>query len=421
MADDALVAEVERLRAENEALRLRMAMRRRPGRRSAWALLVLGCMLAALSVPAIWLRVTLLDTDAYVDTVAPIAAHPTVQTAVADRLDGEIDRRIDFGALASQVLPERAGVLAPVIQTGVHSFIRSRLDEFTRSQRFQVLWTEANRRAHARLVELLVGGRTGRLALDEDTVYLDLSPVVDRIRSGLQERGLSPIAAAIPPTVDGRVTLVQSHALVRVQSGIRLLKALAIVLPLLALACLAGAIWLTRPRRRGLLRAGIGVALTMLVLLAALGLARSAYLDALGRGAFPHGAAADIFDTLTAFLRTGLRIALAAAVVLALASFAFGLPFARIWRSLVTDSRRALIAERRTPLLLAVAAVAGCFLVLRDPLTGRAALVIVFVAALAAGAIVLLGLQAGEAVAEDVGADHQRDRGHQHSVVGRHP
>ena len=39
---------------------------------------------------------------------------------------------------------------------------------------------EANRRAHTRIIELLEGGRSGRLVLDDDTVYLDLSPAVDR-------------------------------------------------------------------------------------------------------------------------------------------------------------------------------------------------------------------------------------------------
>ena len=305
MADEALNSEVERLRAENEALKKRGLTRRRLRSASGVGLLVLGCGLAALSVVAIWLRVTLLDTDRYVKTVAPIAAEPAVQNAVADRLDTAINSRIDFASLARDVLPERADVLAPVIQTGVQSFIRTRIQEFTRSQRFQDLWTEANRRAHTRITELLVGGRSKRLVLDDDTVYLDLSPAVDRIKTGLQERGLTRIAAAIPPSVDGRIKLVESPALVQAQNGVKLLKAVAIVLPLLALLCLAGSVLLARQRRRGLLRAAIGVALAMLLLVAALGVARSAYLDALGQGALPRDAASDIFDTLAVFLRNG--------------------------------------------------------------------------------------------------------------------
>jgi hypothetical protein len=417
VADDTMVSEVERLRAENAALKKRGMTRARLRSASGVGLLVLGCGLAVLSVVAIWLRVTLLNTDHYVDTVAPIAAQPSVQQAVADRLDLAINERIDFASLAREVLPDRADVLAPVIQTGVQSYIRTRINEFTRSERFQTLWIEANRRAHQRVVELLVGGRSKRLVLDDDTVYLDLSPAVDRIKAGLQERGLTRIAQAIPPSVDGRIKLVQSPALVDAQSGVKLLKGVAIVLPVLALLCLAGSVFLARRRRRALLRAAIGIALAMVLLVAALGVARSAYLDALGQGALPRAAAADIFDTVAAFLRDGLRIVTIVAVVVALVTFVFGLPLRRYWDAIVTDSRRAWVAQKRTPLLLADAAIAGFVLITRDPLTGGRALVTLLVAAIAAGLIVLIGLQAGAAVPEEVGADHPSG----HGVVGGHP
>ena len=69
------------------------------------------------------------------------------------------------------------------------------------------------------MVELLTGGRSGRLVLDDDTVYLDLSAAVDRVRDGLQERGLYRIASAIPPTVDGQVQLFQSDGARRAPSA----------------------------------------------------------------------------------------------------------------------------------------------------------------------------------------------------------
>ena len=71
MADETLVSEVERLRAENAKLRERALTRARLRSASSVGLLVLGCGLAALSVVAIWLRVTLLDTDRYVEDGGP--------------------------------------------------------------------------------------------------------------------------------------------------------------------------------------------------------------------------------------------------------------------------------------------------------------------------------------------------------------
>jgi hypothetical protein len=417
MADVELHTEVERLRAENAALKGRVRRRERARRGSVVLLLVLGCGLAALSVVAIWLRVTLLDTDRYVDTVAPIAAQPAVQDAVADKLENAIYSRVDFGSLAREVLPQRADVMAPVIETGVKTFISARITEFTRSQRFQDVWTEANRRAHTRIVELLEGGRSGRIVLDNDTVYLDLSPAVERVKTGLQERGLTRIAAAIPPSVDGQIELVQSEGLVSLQRGVRLLKAIAWVLPLLSLLCLAGSVFLSRPRRRGLLHAAIGVALAMLLLVAALGVARSAYLDALGSGALPQDAAANIFDTLVTFLRNGLRTVILVAVVLALVSFLFGLPLGSLWSRIVTDTRRRWFAVHRNALLLVVVGIGGMVLVFRDAVSGGTVLVVALIVAALCGVIVVLGLQTGDPVAEELRSDHEDE----HGVVGGHP
>src|SRR3954447_26254696 len=322
----ALEAEVERLRAENAKLQRRVEWRASARRASSGLLLVLGCGLAVLSLVAIWLRATMLNTDRYVSTVAPIAADPAVQNAVAKRLETAIYSRVDFSSLAREVLPDRADVLAPAIERGAQSVISDRIEDFTRSPRFQQLWVEANRRAHTRVIELLEGGRSKRLVLDNDTVYLDLSSAVARVRTALQERGLDRIAAAIPPTVDGRVVLVKSDALVHAQRGVRILKALAIVLPLLAVLSLVGSVFLARNRRRGVLRAVIGVAISMVLLIAALAVGRSLYLDALPPDVLPRDAASGIFDVLVGLLRHGIRIVVVAAVIVAVITFLTGLP-----------------------------------------------------------------------------------------------
>ena len=102
---DALRAEVERLRAENAALAAPRRHARTVRRASVVVLLVLGCGLTVLSLVAIWLRVTLLNTDRYVKTVAPIAAEPAVQRAVAAKLETAIDSKVDFDGLIREVLP----------------------------------------------------------------------------------------------------------------------------------------------------------------------------------------------------------------------------------------------------------------------------------------------------------------------------
>jgi len=384
VSDVTLQDEVERLRADNEALQRKASIRRTLRRAAVVGLLILGCGLALLSVVAIWLRVTLLDTDRYVNTVAPIAAEPAVQKAVADKLDTAINAKIDFDQLAREVLPDRADVLAPAIATGVQAQIRSRLNEFTASDRFQQLWTQANQRAHSRLVELLTVGRSKRLELQGDTVYLDLSPAVQRVKDALNERGLTRVANAIPPTVDGKIKLVQSSGIADAQGYIKLLKGAAIVLPILALLCLLGSALLTKPWRRGVLHAAIGVVISMVILIALVAIGRSAYLDALGNGALPRDAASDIFDQVAGFLRHGVRIVAVVALAVAVVMLIFGLPlrsWAEMgWHAFATDTRTTWIAEHERNLMIGVGAAAGIFLLFWNPLTGGKVVLMVIIA-----------------------------------------
>src|SRR6186997_404185 len=115
-----LRAENEQLRADNSKLLRRAMWRARIRRASLTLLLVLGCGLVGASIIAIWTRATVLNTDRYVNTMAPIARSPAVQSAVADKLSTAITSKVDVNALAREVLPDRADVLAPAIAEGVN-------------------------------------------------------------------------------------------------------------------------------------------------------------------------------------------------------------------------------------------------------------------------------------------------------------
>jgi hypothetical protein len=391
---------IAELTAEVAQLRTKLDRRGRWRRMGSSLLLVLGCALVALSLIAGYVRATVLDTDRYVETMAPIADSPDVQRAVADKLDTAITSRVDFAALMRSALPDQADPLAPALATGLEQAIRARLDAFVASDRFEQLWEEANRRVHTRVVELLTTGQSGRVRLDEDTVFLDLGPVVDRVRPGLGERGLDRLASAIPPTVDGRITLLKSEAFVKAQNGVDLLQGLAIVLPILALLCLTGHVAMSRPRRRGVLRVGLGLIVTAFVLLALVGVGRSLYLSAIDQEVLPRAAASDIFDALIGLLRTALRVVVVLALVLALVAFLIGRTgaiTARLGR-LAADRRLGWIAEHRAMLQGAALGIGALVLFSWDPPTAR---VVLIDAALVAAAVALIAALARSPAAGD--------------------
>src|SRR5262245_61540573 len=159
VADTVPDDEVTRLKEEVEQMRGKLdrrAARRTLARRTALSLLlVLGCGFVALSLIAFYVRETVLDTDRYVATMAPIGQSPAVQQAVAEKLDTAITSRVDFDSLMREALPEQADPLAPALSAALQQAIRSRIDAFVASDNFERLWVEANRRAHDRVVALL--------------------------------------------------------------------------------------------------------------------------------------------------------------------------------------------------------------------------------------------------------------------------
>jgi hypothetical protein len=325
--------EVAQLRAENEQLRrhnsklLRRAVWRVRIRRAALTLLlVLGCGLVGASLIALWTRGIVLNTDRYVNTMAPIARSPAVQSAVADKLSTAIISKVDVQKLAQEALPERADVLAPAIAEGVNGAVTRQIDEFVHSERFPEVWDNANRVIHERVVGLLTTGESGRLKLENNTVYLDLSAAVESVKEALRKRGFTRIADAIPSTVDGRIQLLSSDGFAKGRDAIHRLERLSIVLPILAILFLAAHVFFAESRRRGLLRVGIGLAMTGLILLALVGVGRTLYLNAIDQAVLPRDAAEVIFDKLIVLLRDALRITVIVAVLLAILSLLAGRP-----------------------------------------------------------------------------------------------
>jgi hypothetical protein len=340
-------------------------------------LLVLGCGLVAASLIAIYVRATVLNTDRYVETMAPIAESPNVQRAVAEKLDNAIAARVDYDALMEQALPDRGASLAPALANSLRDAVRTQLDRLVASDDFVRLWNDANRAVHERVVALLTTGESGRLRLEGDAVELDLSEGVQRVRDALEERGLERIASAIPPDVDGRVTLLKSEGFVKARRGVGLLEDLTIVLPILALLCLAGHVLLSRPRRRGLMRVALGLLVTAMLLLALAGLGRSLYLDAIDQQVLPREAAADIFDSLIELLRLSLRVVAIAAIVLGVLAFALGKTdrIAAGARSAMRTPGAGWVAEHRVALQWSAVGLGVIVLLAWDPPTARVVLV----------------------------------------------
>jgi hypothetical protein len=341
--------ELERLRAEVRELRERgggagagqeARVAGKPGpARGRWrapvsvAAIVLGCLLALVSVLGVWAANQVSNTDRYVANMAPLINEPPIQSALSARITSEITSRADVPAITASASAELAQAHLPrlsallknfsgPISSGVNSLIGTTVARAVASPAVARLWVTANRTAHAGLVRVLSGQGNGTFSVVNGQVVLSLGPIISQVQQDLTARGLG-FAARIP-SVNPTFPLFAAPNLAKAQTGYRLLTTLKWVLPFVALALLAAGIWVARGHRRALIGAALGLAAAMLVLAAALAIARAVYLNSVPQDVLPSDAAAAAYDTLVRFIRQALRVLLVVGLVVAVGAFLTG-------------------------------------------------------------------------------------------------
>ncbi|MET8244487.1 hypothetical protein ABZV31_08730 [Streptomyces sp. NPDC005202] len=423
-------------REEYERLRRAAAVRHRLTRRTgASILLLLTLLLAPPAVVAAWVHGVVSDTDRYVQTVAPLGSDPAVQNVVIDRLTNRVVDNVDVKAVTASLtkaladagapprVVEASTALAGPLRTAVTSVVHRTVSRVITSDAFEQAWVNSNRRAHAAVLNMLTGDKSGALRAEGDAVQLDIGVVVDQVKQRLVDAGFEKAAAI--PAPDRMVTLFRTDQLGKAQDGLRLLDIVGTWLPVLTLACAALAVWAAPGHRLMLLVTATGIGVMMVVLLIALAVVRRIYLDAVPPATLPSDAAAAIYDTFVRFLRDSMRTLLVISVITALAAYLYG-P-GRVARGVRTLARRGTTAAgtalRRTGLdtgaagrrldthrswTTGVVIGAGVLaLVLwNHPTTGAVALVLCIVLVVLI-VVAVLAATAGPAVATKAGQPHQ--------------
>ncbi|WTW97968.1 hypothetical protein OG216_33580 [Streptomycetaceae bacterium NBC_01309] len=428
-------------RAELDRLRKRSSGRVKRSVRTAGStvVLMLACLLALLSVVAVWADDVIEDTDTYVATVAPLAHDPAVQSAVTNRVTSALSSRIDMDAvtdaladtLSNNGLPsgiaDQLRRLSGPLESGVEGFVRDQVEAVVRSDTFADLWTTANRDAHAAMVKVLTGEGGDTVNVDGGTVTLQLGPIIAQVQQRLVDRGFT-LAEAIPE-VDRSIVLVQSDQLDSVRTYVRILHAVGWWLPLIALAFAALGLWIAPNRRRAFIGLGFGVLAAMVLLLLALLIGRRIYLDRLP-GTVEQDAAKAVFDALVKFLRESAWTLAVIGAVTVLTAFLYGpsRPSRTIRRGLTTGLGAAgraasdagvrtgkagsWIAAHRGPLYLGVIALGGLWLFLWNHATPASVLLVAVLVALVLAVLeTVAAASAAEAEAADSASHPRKDKG----------
>ncbi len=256
-------------------------------------LVVITCLSIVVTTVDTWAHRTLLNTDAWVDTVAPLGTNPQVTAALATYVTDQIVTTLDLQQRAQDALTQaapQAAFLAGPITNAIQGFVHDKLVEFFNSSTWETLWTEANRVAHEQAVNILRGRQGTVLTIENGQVTLNLLPVItavlqrieavaqgllgDRITlpqiSGTEQvsQAIAALSSALhrplPPDF-GQIVVFQSDQLAKAQNAVKLFDRLTYALILLSLVLIAVTVALSVNRRRTVVQLAIGAIVGVLI------------------------------------------------------------------------------------------------------------------------------------------------------------
>lgn len=274
-----LEAENRRLFAENQSLRSQLARKTAKSPRHAQpqerhllrnigVILSLSFAVALLVVGNIffWAGNTVVNTDRYVASTAPLIKNSEIQKAIANKTTQAVFSSVDVEQEVADVLPPRADFLAPTISGQIRQNADTAIKKILQRPQFQERWNNAQRRSHDRFITAIKKhGSDGTINISE--VYSDAS-------QQLQGTKLSFLAGKPLPDKVGQIKIVSGGwiaALGKMINNIGTWRTLSLLLLVIFSAL---GVWLSRNRRRAVITLGILFALGMFLTAVSARLAR---------------------------------------------------------------------------------------------------------------------------------------------------
>jgi hypothetical protein len=344
---------VQRLQAEVAALHAQLDTRGRRQQRItrlrqivAAVLVVVAALGVTASVVGVWAGRTTLDTDRWVETVAPLDQDPAVRAAVSAYMTEQIFDTLNVQQRVQEALPPSAAFLATPLTGQVRGYVQGSVNQVLASEQFDLLWQEMNRVAHRQVVTILEG-ESDVVRSTGDTVTLNLLPVVNevlrlleqqvptifgrtvnlptitdgQIPAGLETRIESALGVSLPANF-AEIPIYRGDELASAQQAVVQARRSLGLLVLGSVLALALALLISPGRRRTTLQFGVWLAVSVVALTSLLRAIRAQLVEQVPAGQLRDGADAAaqvVFANLrergTQLLWLGILIALVAYLV----------------------------------------------------------------------------------------------------------
>ena len=208
-------------------------------------LVVLGSVLAFLSVFAIWVERQALNTDDWVTTSGKLLDNSTIRSALADYLVDQLYENVNVEKELKEILPGETKQFSGPLSGGLRQVAGDGAEKVLETSTAQSLWKEANRTTHEQLVEVL-NQEGNAVSTENGDVTLNLGSLLTNLASQV---GIgTDLAEKLPPDA-GQIDILHSDQLKTAQNITVAVKGLALLLSILTFAAFAGAIYLARDGR----------------------------------------------------------------------------------------------------------------------------------------------------------------------------
>jgi hypothetical protein len=225
-------------------------------RRTVRALIVLGSVLAFLSVFAIWIERQALNTDDWVETSGKLLHNQEIRQAVGNYLVDQLYENVDVKKELEDILPGEASELAGPAAGGLRQVAGQGAEKVLETTTAQELWEDSNRATHEQLLAVLENKKEA-VETENGEVTLNLGSLLTNLA---QQVGIGEsLAEKLPPDA-GQIHILKSDQLKTAQNVAVAVKGLALLLSILTFAAFGAAIYLSRGGRWvTVLYSGIGL------------------------------------------------------------------------------------------------------------------------------------------------------------------
>jgi hypothetical protein len=214
----------------------------RKRRKTVYALIVVASLIGFLAVFAIWANRQLLQTDQWTSTSTKLLENEEIRSQVAATMVDTLYANVDVQTELQSALPPRLQPLAGPAAAGLRELSLRLANQALERPRVQQLWEDANRAMHTQLINVVEHDSSENVNLDIGTIVTELG----------DELGVD-VAGKIPPGA-AEIEVLPNDKLSQIQTAVKILRGLAIVLTILALALFGLAIYLAEGWRRETLR-----------------------------------------------------------------------------------------------------------------------------------------------------------------------